>query len=237
MTFGRGALPLSDLVSFTSPQLQAIRGLVTARLGYDCGGKLPQWRALLLETEAQLAARAPRELVFRLELPIEPVDLGKAGKPLLIPLTPSLNVYAGMKGWARAKARTEVDRRIVVAQAAWPRWHCGIRKRAKVVGGEPVIVAVPGTGRRRLVRLVRRSSRRVDEITVDVAGGKICVDRLVQAEVLVGDSAKWLEREAAWEPCDPGDGRVIVEVYDLPASLAKPLPERAARGGSRKTQR
>ena len=219
-------------MTFTSPQLQAIRGLVTARLGYDCRGQEAAWRALLLETEAQLAARAPRELVFRLELPIEPVNLGKPGKkPVLIPLTPSLNVYSGMKGWARAKARTEVDRRIVVTKATWPGWHCGIRKRAKVVGGEPVIVAVPGTGRRRLVRLVRRSSRRVDEITVDVAGGKICVDRLTQAEILAGDSAKWLEREAAWEPCDPGDGRVIVEVYDLPASLAKPLPGRVARGG------
>ena len=66
------------------------------------------------------------------------------------------------------------------------------------------------------------SSRRIDDVSVDVVGGKIPVDRLVQAEILVGDSAKWLEREAAWEPCEPGEGRVIVEVYDLPASLATP---------------
>lgn len=221
-------------MTFSAVHLQAIRSLVAARLTYDCGGKAAAWQGLLRETDAQLAAVAPRELVFRLELPIEAVDLGKAGKPLLIGLTPTLNAYAGMKGWARAKARTEVDRRIVVAQAAWSRWHSGVKKRAKVVGGEPVIVAVPGTGRRRLVRLVRRSSRRVDEVSVDVLGGKLPVDRLVQAEVLVGDSARWLEREAAWEPCDPGDGRVIVEVFELPASLAAPL---SGRGGIRKAKR
>jgi hypothetical protein len=209
-------------VTFSLPQLHAIAGLTKARLSYDCNGKEAAWEGLLRETEAQIAATAPRVLVFRIELPIEPVDLGRPGKPLLISLTPTLNTYASMKGWARAKARTEVDRRIVAARGSWPRAHCGIQKRAKLVGGEPVIVPVPGTGKRRLVRVVRRSSRRVDEITADVAGGKVVLDRLVQAEILAGDSGKWLEREAAWEPCDPGDGRVIVEVFDLPASLAVP---------------
>jgi hypothetical protein len=220
-------------VTFSSTQLRAIQGLVTARLTYDCGDSISRWQGLLRETEAQIAAVAPRELVFRLELPIEPVDLGKPGKPCLVKLASTLNEYAGMKGWARAKARTAVDKRIVVARASWPRWHCGVQMRAKVVGGEVVKVPVAGTGRRRLVRVVRRSSRRIDEVSLDVVGGKLPVDRLKIAEIITGDSARWLEREAAWEPCDPGDGRVIVEVYDLPASLAAPR----ASSGTRKAKR
>ena len=222
-------------MTFSSSQLRAIQGLVTVRLTYDCGDALARWQGLLRETEAQIAAVAPRELVFRLDLPIEPVTVKytKKGKPVLVPLCPTLNVYAGMLGWKRAQMRSALDERIAPLRAAWPRWHCGVQVKHKIVGEDLVETRVAGTGRRRLVRVVRRSSRRVDEVTADVCGAKAPIDRLVQAQILVGDSARWLEREAAWEPCDPGDGRVIVEVYELPASLAAP---RAHRGSSKTTR-
>jgi hypothetical protein len=209
-------------MTFSLVQLRAIAALTSARLSSDCGESRGRWEGLLREAEGQIATAAPRELVFRIELPIEPVDLGKPGKRCLIKLAPTLNEYASAKGWAKAKARTEVDRRIFLERPRWLRWHCGIRTRAKMVGGEVVKVPLPGTGRRRLVRLIRRSSRRVDEVSLDVLGGKLPVDRLKIAEVIAGDSAKWLEREAVWEPCDPGDGRVIVEVYELPGDLGAP---------------
>src|SRR6185312_3049370 len=124
----------------------------------------------------------------------------RKGKPVAVCLTPTLNQYAGMPAFKRAQMRTALDERIVPLRAYWPRWHCGVEVKHKIVGGDLVEVRVPGSGRRRLVRVVRRSSRRVDEVTADVCGAKGPIDRLVQAQILVGDSAKWLEREAAWEP-------------------------------------
>jgi len=136
-------------MSFSLPQLRAISALTMARLASDCGDAHERWEGLLREAESQIAGAVPRELVFRIELPIEPVDLGKRGKPCLIKLAPTLNEYASAKGWAKGKARTEVDRRVFLERTRWPRWHCGIQTRAKLVGGDVVKVPVPGTGPRR----------------------------------------------------------------------------------------
>ena len=142
-------------------------------------------------------------LVFRLELPLE--------------LAPTLNQYANMKSWQRAKIRTAVDGKVTASKSRWGSWHMGVRRdvKAKIVDGKIRKRTIVTGGRRRLVVLTRETSRRVDELGVDILGGKIPVDRLVQARVLHGDSAKWLAREAIHVPAYPKQGRVVVEVYEL----------------------
>lgn len=110
---------------------------------------------------------------------------------------PTLNVYNGMKPWMKANLRKKVDKRLSEEMLAWPMAKLGasLRKRG--------------------VRVTRHSSSPVDETTVDVLGGKIAVDRLVHANILAGDSARWLEREALWKHAAPGSGRVTVEVFEL----------------------
>lgn len=141
--------------------------------------------------------------VFELRLPLE--------------LAPTLNEYACMKGWKRARLRTQVDERIVRELGSWSGWHAGFNQRASVVAGK-VRVDRAG-GRRRAVVVERHSSRRLDEVSCDVIGGKLPIDRLVQAGVLVGDSAKWLEREARWVAVRPGAGLVILSVHDLISAI------------------
>lgn len=68
---------------------------------------------------------------------------------------------------------------------------------------------------RRLVRCTRHSSAAPDEIGVDIIGGKLPLDRLVQANVLRDDNAKWCAREASWLKAPPKKGLVVIEVYDL----------------------
>ena len=65
------------------------------------------------------------------------------------------------------------------------------------------------------MRVTRHSSRALDEVAVDVCGGKVAVDRLVHGEVLAGDSAKHLVREAAWMQCKPKEGKLVVDVHEL----------------------
>jgi hypothetical protein len=70
-------------------------------------------------------------------------------------------------------------------------------------------------GRRRAVVITRESSVRPDEIAADPIGGKIPLDRLVQAGVLRGDSPQWLVRYCDWKAVSPGEGRVVVDVYEI----------------------
>lgn len=70
-------------------------------------------------------------------------------------------------------------------------------------------------GRRRAVVITRESSVRPDEIAVDAIGGKIPLDRLVHAGVLRGDSPQWLVRYCDWKSVAPGEGRVVIDVYEI----------------------
>lgn len=72
-------------------------------------------------------------------------------------------------------------------------------------------------GRRRVVVVTRESSKRPDELATDSIGGKVCLDRLVQAGVLRGDTAEWLVRYCDWKECPPSDGKVTVDVYEVGA--------------------
>lgn len=84
------------------------------------------------------------------------------------------------------------------------------------VGADPQIVREGG--RRRVVVVTRESSVRPDELSIDAhLGGKIPLDRIVQAGVLRGDSHKWLVRYGTWKEAPPGEGRVVIDVYEIGA--------------------
>lgn len=112
--------------------------------------------------------------------------------------SPTLNRYGSMKPWMQAKLRKVVDLRLMAEFMAWPKCR----------------LAVPC---KRGVAVTRHSSAAPDEIGIDVIGGKIAVDRLVQAGILGGDTAKHVERRAAWKPAPPGKGSLVVEVFELHA--------------------
>lgn len=144
-----------------------------------------------------------------------------------IKLAPRLNELVAMKPWELEKSRAEIDTWIQNALAAWPAWDCGsarsiepkvVRKRK---GGTSVVDRLIVTGgRRRIVEVVRRSSGRLDEVTVDASGGKLVIDRMVWAGVLAGDSTDKVLRRARWEPAPPGQGTLEVHVYELAAGEA-----------------
>jgi hypothetical protein len=192
------------------------------------GATSPQWIALLAKVEREIAALSPGPLVFRIELPLEPVEVGRGAASVRVRLAPTMNEYAGMRGWMRAKARAELDRRILVAKFSWPRWSCAPTKTVKVVptrlvGGRVIKGGIRSTttsAARRLVRVTRYSSRRVDEPSTDAIGGKIPIDRLHIADIIGGDSARWIEREVLWHAADPGHGKVVIEVFALASSRA-----------------
>lgn len=115
---------------------------------------------------------------------------------LPLELAPTMNVFCNMKPWQKAKVRQGVD--AVIATAVF---------RA---GRE-----TPACETKRKAVVTRYSSRQPDEIASDIVGGKVPIDRLVRAGILAGDSAKWLERETHWVRSKPGDGKVVVAVYDF----------------------
>ena len=85
---------------------------------------------------------------------------------------------------------------------------------ATVVGAAPLMVREGG--RRRAVFVTRESSVRPDEESLDAhLGSKVALDRLVHAGVLRGDSHDWLVRYGTWQRAKPGEGRVVVEVYEI----------------------
>lgn len=109
---------------------------------------------------------------------------------------PLLNVYSRMH-WGKRHALGDVlSWRVAIARCACPKWH------------------FEHGNRRRLVRLTRYSSKRPDELAIDIIGGKAIMDQLVKAGVLRDDSHDWCERDARWEKAGPKMGRVVVEVFD-----------------------
>ncbi len=213
-------------MSFTSIELKAIRSLLAWRIAYHGDTTQKQWGSLLMKAGAELAATTPGALVFRLELPTELTSIrrGRAGKTIELHLAPTMNEYAGQTGWMRNLVRKELDERIRVAKFSFPRWSCNPKKSrrwvadrvtpsGKVIRGALRSIVVDGEHRH--VRVTRRSSRRLDEPSTDAIGGKIPIDRLALADIIPGDSAKWITRQAVWEPANPGEGSVLVEVFAL----------------------
>ncbi len=112
-----------------------------------------------------------------------------------------MNVYSGLQGWAKGKLRTAVDVEIALQLGEWID-----------AGGAASLLKASGV-RRAIV--TRYSSREPDDLSADCVGGKIALDRLVQAGVLVGDSRKHLIREAAWIKAAPKNGKLTVEVFNV----------------------
>ncbi len=183
----------------------------------------PRWSALCEKLEQMHHARNPGRLVFRIELPLEPVQLQHGNVTTDVRLAPTMNEYAGQPAWKRHLARKEVDRRIAELQPQFPQWECWVKKRRvpkpahvtkkhKLVDARFVEQILDGT--RRFVRVTRRSSGKHDEPSTDAIGGKIPIDRLKICGIIAGDSQKWLAREAVWEPVPRGEGSVIIEVFE-----------------------
>jgi hypothetical protein len=169
-----------------------------------CGARMSTC-ALLPKLARMIAERASTrafgDLVFRMVLPLKieiaPGPRSTRSKPLTLAIAPTLNEYASMKGWQRQKVYKQVDPRIMAVMAAWPRCR------------------LMGKPRPRGVRVTRYSSVLMDEVSVDSAGGKIVVDRLVHAGILMGDTGAQLQREARWERAPPGGGNLLIEIYEL----------------------
>ena len=170
------------------PRLQdTLRRMIAERAGEQAWGvKVFEWRLPLSTSRTILKGK-------------------KAGKIVDDPLAPTLNVYASMPTWKRAKLYKALDMRILAQLAEWPR------------------ADLRGDVRRRAVRVTRHSSSMPDEITVDVIGGKVPIDRLVQRGILCGDTAKLLDREPQWVLAPPSKGYLLIEVYELRAAGASPL--------------
>lgn len=97
----------------------------------------------------------------------------------------------------------------------------GVEKLVKcpVCKGEKKLPAPPtisrSGGRRRVVVVTRASRSRPDELSVDIIGGKIPIDRLVVAGVLRGDTDEWLARYPMWKSAKAGEGSVTIDVYEI----------------------
>lgn len=137
--------------------------------------------------------------VFHIELPLR--------------LAPTMHEFANLKHFVKAKLRQELDWLIVAAKQKWRAWEMGVLRAPQLPSGR---AGKAKGGRRRGICLVRHTMREPDEISCDVLGGKLIIDRLVQANVLVDDSRKWLERVPIWMPAPPGEGKLVVDVFELP---------------------
>ena len=109
----------------------------------------------------------------------------------------TMNAYSYKRGWVKKRMRTELDR--------WLR---------ELIADIPAALVLFGN-RRRWVRVTRFSPQRVDELSVDVLGGKMAVDALVRVGVLADDDDKHLIREPLWMKTKRGNTHVLVEVFEV----------------------
>ncbi len=119
----------------------------------------------------------------------------------------TLNAYAGSRGWKKHKDRKLLDTMLGVLLGVYPR------------------AALHGAHKRRWCRVTRFSPTRVDELAVDILGGKLPCDALTRADVLHDDTDAFMVREPRWVKCKRGETRLLVEVFDLAEhEVAAPEP-------------
>ena len=164
--------------------------------------------ARALQAQNQKERKAMREQLGKKALPkgVGPAKVNPV-------FAPSLNEWNSLNPWQKTALRDATDKAIADAKDGWPHWPCGSVFRTVMEKKEARVVQEGG--RKRAVVITRESSVRPDELSVDVLGGKCPVDRLVHAGVLRGDTARWLVRYCNWRPAARGDGRVIVDVYEV----------------------
>lgn len=110
---------------------------------------------------------------------------------------PNLNNYAFMKTWQRTRIRRELDDMLITAKTLYKRAPLNMAKK------------------RRWVRATRFSTKTIDESSIDVIGGKMPLDALVRAEILVDDTPEWCIREPHAEKTKPGNAHLFVEVFEV----------------------
>jgi hypothetical protein len=107
----------------------------------------------------------------------------------------TLNQYAHKKGWAKKKLRAEMDAAILALLPAFPK------------------APTHGSQQPRWLRATRFSTKVVDDVSVDVLGGKMATDALVRCGVLADDDSTHLIREARSEKTKPGNTHLLMQVY------------------------
>lgn len=152
--------------------------------------------------------------VFSVEFPIRSsLSKGALSARSGVAWAPTLNEYNGLEPWQKAGLREAIDFHILLELPPWPRWRAGFVEEAGIVKGKLRVKRIGGV--HRLVTVTRESAKEPDEGTsADSIGGKMPIDRLVHAGVLVDDSAKWITRSAAWKKVARGSGRVIIDVWE-----------------------
>lgn len=125
----------------------------------------------------------------------------------------TMNEYNALDPWKKGQVRDDLDAEIARLKHEYPKWDCGITTRTVMLKGKPK--ERREGGRRRAAVVHRYSSVRPDEDSVDAhMGGKIPIDRLVQAAVLRGDSNEWLVRWPMWTFAPPGSGKIVIDIYE-----------------------
>ena len=199
---------------FTAQELRVIRHAVAATY------EEPR-SELLAKIDVALAAQEPGPLVFELELAIwSTVKTARQlrrrgdGPPPPRLFAPTLNEYKGLKHYELSKLRAAMDEAILRARGRFRHASCGVIETASIsrVTGKPV--RRREGGRRRVVVVLRESNRPPDELSTDAIGGKMPIDRLVAAQILRDDTSEWVIRVPRWKQVPPGDGRVVVSVYE-----------------------
>ncbi len=109
----------------------------------------------------------------------------------------TMNAYAHKKGWMKKKMRAALDAAIVELLPQFPK------------------AEVHGAKLRRWVRVTRFSPQRVDDLSIDVLGGKMPVDALVRCGILADDNDAMAFREPRWEKTARGNTHVLVEVFTM----------------------
>lgn len=107
----------------------------------------------------------------------------------------TLNQYAQAKGWQKKKLRNALDDALRATLPGFPK------------------ALLHGAQLQRWVRVTRFSTQRVDELSVDLLGGKMPTDSLVRCGVLHDDNERFMIREPRWEKTKPGTTHVLIEVF------------------------
>lgn len=109
----------------------------------------------------------------------------------------TLNVYAQKKGWQKKKLGEAMDDALRTLLPQFPK------------------ALLHGSQQRRWLRATRFSTKVVDDVSVDVVGGKMATDALVRAGILADDDAKHLVREARSAKTKPGNTHLLVQIYEV----------------------
>lgn len=200
---GFASVALYDRLTEEAPPLGAHVFRLVCELGSDAAKKV--------------AANSKERRELREHLGVKRLGKGQGPAKVVPLMAATLNEYNALEPWRKEALRKAYDAEIERLKKHWPTWSCGCVDRVnpaeRTRSGEPKVSRE--SGRRRVVVVMRYSSIRPDETTVDVLGGKIAVDRLVQAGVLRGDTLGWLARYGGWVRAAPGEGRVEVDVYEV----------------------